>query len=259
MYWQDILHSFSSTLVASVFAGIASLVAGLIATSLNNRIRRERAKANEDIDRIARTLHAGHDAEKEAAIEKVVEKISADTPRSEILQLVASLQALTKSQPEAAAVEGLISGYHEQALAQAQAQFWFSVAAATTGFAWILYAGTDIKPDNLLSVMKTFPGVVMDAVAFLFFKQASETRQRATDLYDRLRRDRQTANSVALVSSIEDFRVRSAVKAQMALHMAGLQPSPIDLSNFLSAPGQDQKIPHAKTDENRGQISPSSE
>lgn len=38
-----------------------------------------------------------------------------------------------------------------------------------------------------------------------------------------------------LVSSIEDQRLRSAVKAQLALHMAGLQPSATDLSSFLSS------------------------
>ena len=69
----------------------------------------------------------------------------------------------------------------------------------------------------------------------MFFKQAAETRQRATDLYDRLRRDKQTSDSINLVASIEDVRVRSAVKAQMALHMTGLEPAPINLTQFLSA------------------------
>jgi len=74
----------------------------------------------------------------------------------------------------------------------------------------------------------------MDTVAFLFFRQASETRQRATELYDRLRSDSKWSQAVALVESIEDERVRSAVKAQISLHMAGLQPSPMDLSTLLS-------------------------
>jgi hypothetical protein len=65
-------------------------------------------------------------------------------------------------------------------LGQARAQFWFSVVAATIGFAWILYGGAGISPDNLATVSKILPGVVMGSVAFLFFRQASETRQRAT-------------------------------------------------------------------------------
>jgi hypothetical protein len=77
----------------------------------------------------------------------------------------------------------------------------------------------------------------MDAVAFLSFRQAVETRQRATELYDRLRRDKQMAESSAIVASIEDVRRRSAVKAQLALHVSGREPKPIDLGNFLSSQG----------------------
>src|SRR6266516_3495197 len=133
-----------------------------------------------------------------------------------------------------AAVESLITGYHEQALSQAKAQFWFSVFAACVGFAWILYAGADIRAESLSTISRIVPGAVLDAVAFLFFRQASETRQRATELYDRLRRDQQTSDSVALASSIEDLKVRSVVKAQIALHLSGLQPNPIELGSFLS-------------------------
>lgn|SRR4029077_18022313 len=71
---------------------------------------------------------------------------------------------------------------------------------------------------------------------FCFFKQAAEIRQRATELYDRLRQDKQVAESSAIVASIEDVHLRSAVKAQLALHMSGLQPNAIDLGAFLSAP-----------------------
>ena len=137
--------------------------------------------------------------------------------------------------PASGAVETLITNYHEQALGQAKAQFWFSVAAATIGFVWILWAGASIDPTRLASVSRTLPGIVMDAVAFLFFRQASETRQRATELYDRLRRDKQMAESTTLVGSIEDLRLRDRREgAQLALHMAGLQPNAIDLSSFLS-------------------------
>jgi len=74
----------------------------------------------------------------------------------------------------------------------------------------------------------------MDTVAFLFFRQASETRQRATELYDRLRKDKQASEAIALVAAIEDIKVKSAVQAQLALHMAGLEPAPIDLTKFLA-------------------------
>jgi len=97
-----------------------------------------------------------------------------------------------------------------------------------------------IDPKQFVTISKTLPGLAVDLVAGLFFRQAEETRQRATALYDRLRADNQRSQAVTLVESIKDERVRSAVKAQLSLHMAGLEPSPIDLSAFLSRPTDEE-------------------
>jgi hypothetical protein len=226
-------------LLASLLTAVASLLAAVLTTWISAKTRRLKHRESAEIESIAKALQAEEAVRKSAVLEKAAEKIPAGLTAEQFSVL---LNELTLRQPRSmekeptqTAVEHLISGYHEQALSQARAQFWFSVVAATVGFAWILYAGTDINAENLASATKILPGVVMDAVAFLFFKQASETRQRATDLYDRLRRDKQMAESVSLVSSIEDVRVRSAVKAQIALHMSGMQPNAIDLSHFLSS------------------------
>jgi len=44
---------------------------------------------------------------------------------------------------------------------------------------------------------------MIDSVAYLFFKQASETRQRATEFYDRLRTDKKNTESINLIAHIE--------------------------------------------------------
>jgi hypothetical protein len=131
-------------------------------------------------------------------------------------------------------VADLIAGYHEQALSQARVQFWFSIVVAAIGFGWIIYRGSQIDIDDLATVSRMLPGIVTAAIAFLFFRQASDTRERATELYDRLRRDRKLSDSIALVSTIEDVRVKSAVQAQIALHLSGLEPQPLDLTKFLA-------------------------
>jgi hypothetical protein len=131
-------------------------------------------------------------------------------------------------------VENLVQSYHKQALDQSKVQFWVSVAGAMIGFLWIIYSAIGIDPAHIGTILRILPGVVMDTVAFLFFRQASETRQRATELYDRLRSDSERSQAVELVESIEDERVRSVIKAQISLHMAGLQPSPIDLSTLVT-------------------------
>jgi hypothetical protein len=65
-------------------------------------------------------------------------------------------------------------------------------------------------------------------------REAEQTRERATALYDRLRSDNQSMQATRLVESIEDQAIKSAVKAQLALHKSGLKPKEIDLTSFLT-------------------------
>jgi len=131
-------------------------------------------------------------------------------------------------------VQDLVHGYHVQALSQARVQFWFSVMAATVGFALIIYMVKGvIGQDNLSIAMNTLPGTVIDIVAGLFFKQANETRHRATELYDRLRTDSQITQSLELVENISDGRLQSLVKAQISLHMAGLTTEDLNLIDII--------------------------
>jgi hypothetical protein len=232
------MFEFSSSLLASLVVGLFTLIGAYVARRSSAAQKHDDEKHREELEGIARTLHTEQVARKAATVERVIERIPIGLTREQFSELLTSVaDRLPTPLPTGlglSAVESLINNYHEQALSQARAQFWFSVVAATVGFAWILYAGSTVTPENLASLWKTLPGAVMDAVAFLFFRQASETRQRATELYDRLRRDRQMSDSAILVSSIDDVRLRSAVKAQLALHMSGLSPTPIDLGAFLS-------------------------
>ena len=76
--------------------------------------------------------------------------------------------------------------------------------------------------------------VIVNAIAALFFRQAEQTRLRATELYDRLRKDRQMTRAEAVVNTIEDSNIRSLAKAQIALHMVGLVPKEMDLTALIS-------------------------
>lgn len=147
-------------------------------------------------------------------------------------------------------VRRLVSEYHHQALSQAKVQFWFSVIGASSGFALIIVAiimALMQQTTTIQTVLQVVPGIAIEAVAALFFKQAAETRERATALYDRLRTDRERTYALSLVDSIDNSNVRNAVKAELALHMAGLATSPLAqilpglLGATLSVP-QDQGV-----------------
>lgn len=225
--------SFELVLALGVLVASATVVQHVLSSEFLKRKQRH----GKDIEVIAEQVETEHKDRKAAILEVLASQDMKDSPKriretvqNVLIQVDRSADSISKP------VELLVNNYHEQALSQARVQFWFSVVAATLGFIWILYAGTGIQADKPGTVSKTIPGIVMDAVAFLFFKQAAETRQRATELYDRLRKDKQLTESSSIVASIEDTRLRSAVKAQLALHMSGLEPKPIDLGAFLSAP-----------------------
>jgi hypothetical protein len=130
----------------------------------------------------------------------------------------------------------LIESYHTQALTQAAAQFWFSVSAATIGFVFIIYIGFfySLKRQPQITLLNTLPGMAIEAVAALFFKQAEETRKRATELYDRLRLDDKQTQALTLIESIENQELRDLVKAQWALQIVGLESHPVDLAGYSS-------------------------
>lgn len=228
-------------LMLTAISGAVTLVLGVLANILAARLKKQSEIERKKAGDIADVVKSEEAARKASAVETLIQKLP-DGANS-VHEVLAAFEKLVAQVPPApaaeqgprvSAVEDLISGYHEQALGQARIQFYFSVVAATVGFAWIIYSAREIEVGKLATVFKTLPGVVMDAVAFLFFRQASETRQRATELYDRLRKDKQLSEARSLVESIEDVKIRSTVQAQIALHMSGLAPTPIDLMRFTA-------------------------
>ena len=228
---------------------IEGVIAAVVGTSLSaigaRLVTRRKPVSATEVEDIADRVRSEREGRAAAVAEVLASEAIAANPDPahvrQVLQNVITQIASTDTDRVSKPVEQLVNNYHEQALNQARVQFWFSVIAATIGFCWILYTGASIQPEKWVTASKTFPGVVMDAVAFLFFKQAAETRQRATELYDRLRGDKKLSEASAIVASIEDARLRGAVKAQLALHMSGLEPKEIDFSAFLTAEGPQSK------------------
>ena len=154
---------------------------------------------------------------------------------SEVEAIASAVKAIAPSSGETReeeweVVRRLVKEYHSQALSQAKVQFWFSVVAASSGFAIIIVAivmALMQQTSASQTILQVVPGIAIEAVAALFFKQAAETRERATALYDRLRTDRERTYALSLVDSIDNSNVRNAVKAELALHMAGLATSPL--------------------------------
>jgi len=230
-------------LYVTLLSAIGTLGIGLIANYLYHRLRELRRKSEATTSSLASLVESRQAKQRFSVLQLLAEKLPpTSSPEEFFARLEPLVIKLTSTprvdSPSMAPAHGLVSAYHEQALSQSRVQFWFSVVAAAVGFIWILYSAGEIDVRNPLTATKVLPGTIIDAVAYLFLKQAAETRQRATELYDRLRKDRELSDSVVLVAAIEDPKVRSAVRAQLALHMSGLQPAPIDLTSFISGSKQ---------------------
>lgn len=148
-----------------------------------------------------------------------------------ISKLAEQLKNEKKSNNTWSLVEGLINSYHKQALRQASIQFWFSIIAAVVGFGFVI---NEIASNASASekAIGAIPGLVIDLVAALFFRQAEQTRQRATELYDRLRTDNERTVAIGLIDSIDDNNLKSVIKAQLALKIGGVESSITELSTL---------------------------
>ena len=167
-------------------------------------------------------------------------------PQGELGMLVEQLREIRAGVPDLRGtmdmVQELVESYHKQALQQARVQFWFSVIAASVGFGMVLYALLAARDAQTLDLLlRSLPGVSVDAVAALFFVQARETRQRATELYDRLRQDALQAESRDLVETISHAKIRDAVKAQLAMQMMGCSTENLSLNSLVERLAQDSE------------------
>lgn len=229
------------SLLAAVMTGIITLSTGYF--FIRSSERSSRSSSEEEVEKIASAVNASAAEARTRALTTLAERLPDSMTPEEFAAalergLTTNIQIVTqqveKDSPTKPLVEGLVDSYHRQALEQAKQQSVFSIIAASIGFIFILVM-IAINHDSNWSdiVVRLLPGVVFEAVAVLFFRQAEQTRQRATELYDRLRADEQRTQSRAIVDSIENGDMRSIVKAQMALHMAGITSPVLNADKWL--------------------------
>ena len=89
-----------------------------------------------------------------------------------------------------------LARFYTQVLAQSKVSFWFSLVFASIGFAVIITAAYLFTGNRIsITAIQVLSGVIVDAVAALFFVQAKRAQQAMTDFFDKLRKDRQQAES----------------------------------------------------------------
>lgn len=119
-----------------------------------------------------------------------------------------------------------LAQYYSQVLAQSKISFWFSLIFASMGFMVIVVAGFMYSSTaSGATVAQFIAGIVMDAVAALFFVQSKNAQASMGEFFDKLRRDRQQVESRKLCEIISDAKAKDALRIQLALHYAELPNS----------------------------------
>ena len=116
-----------------------------------------------------------------------------------------------------------LSKYYSQVLGQSRVSFWFSLIFASLGFAVIIAAALMYSEKSTGSSVASFiAGVIVDAVAALFFVQSRESQRAMAEFFDKLRIDRERLESRRMVDMLSDPLAKDALRLQLALHLAGV-------------------------------------
>lgn len=84
-----------------------------------------------------------------------------------------------------------LANYYSQILSQSKTSFWFSLIFASLGFATIVIAAFLYTDANGMATVAQFiAGIIMDAVAGLFFVQSRNAQRSMGAFFDKLRKDR---------------------------------------------------------------------
>ncbi|HEY0018554.1 MAG TPA: hypothetical protein VGC13_19760 [Longimicrobium sp.] len=117
--------------------------------------------------------------------------------------------------------------YYKHILRQAQVSFLFSIAAATLGFGIIVVVGIiiplmdpaqgDFRYSGIIS------GLIIDAVALLFFSRLNQAQKAMTEFFEKLRLDRRVSDALRLCDLVANPDVRSQLQYDLCLHFAGIR------------------------------------
>ena len=117
-----------------------------------------------------------------------------------------------------------LANYYAQILSQSKVAFWFSLIFASLGFLVIVVAAfLYSKTDSGSAIAQFVAGIIMDAVAGLFFVQSKNAQKPMGEFFDKLRKDRAQVESRALCEAVTTPEAKDALRVHLALFYAGVE------------------------------------
>lgn len=116
-----------------------------------------------------------------------------------------------------------LARFYAQVLSQSKISFWFSLIFASLGFVVIAFAIITFFQEKISqSVVQVVSGAIVEAVAALFFAQSRRAQDAMASFFDKLRTDRQQAESRTLCDTIKDGDMQDRLRLQLSLYYSGI-------------------------------------
>ena len=114
-------------------------------------------------------------------------------------------------------IEHLSKSYSE-ALSQWKTSFWFSHVFAAIGFLVLVVAFVFYSDEGQIkSIMQIVSGIVINAVSVLFVRQSSSARNDMKSIIEKLSRDKQRTDSIAIAEKMDNEEERNRTLRELAI------------------------------------------
>jgi hypothetical protein len=119
-----------------------------------------------------------------------------------------------------------LSNYYKQTLYQSQISFWVSLIFASIGFALIIVASViHVAGAWDKTVISIVSGVIIDAIAALFFVQSNNAQKAVGTFFEKLRKDKQIHDAIKMSETIENADLKDNLKVKISLSLLGIANS----------------------------------
>lgn len=139
--------------------------------------------------------------------------------------------------------------FRQETLKESATQFYLGLVISIAGFIVIIIAivlaffGNDME-----ALLGTMPGIVVNIVSALFFKQSKDAKDLAVKLYQQDEFMANLQNVMFIADRIQDQKIKSTVLAALALYLAYPDEKPAaEIQAFIKGGGDNAQLQQDQT------------
>lgn len=146
-------------------------------------------------------------------------------------------EIIDKNKIEMAVQQHFMEVHQKQAIHHSTVQFYTGIIMSILGFAFFIYTILISlnSPNNLGIGIRVVGSLIFEAVSLLFLKESQKLRESAKQYHDNLYESNQHQEAINVASDIEDKEIKSAIQAQLSLHMMGVSSDNLDVTKIIES------------------------